>query len=69
MFPARRIDDDSTGVRLGDLNDAGDVLRQFYLRASQAPVGSRRSRRNGLGLQGEWQRRNDRNSIGVSPQR
>jgi hypothetical protein len=33
MFPARRIDDDSTGVRLGDLNDAGDVLRQFYLRA------------------------------------
>jgi hypothetical protein len=39
------------------------------LRASQAPVGPRRSRRNGLGLQGEWQRRNDRNSIGVSPQR
>ncbi len=26
MFPARRIGDDSTEVRLADHNDAGDVL-------------------------------------------
>ena len=39
------------------------------LRASHAPVGARRSRRNDLALQGERQRRDDRNSIGASPQR
>ena len=39
------------------------------LRASQAPVGARRSRRNDHALQGEWQRRDDRQSIGASPQR
>ncbi len=30
MFPARRIGDDSTEVRLADHNDAGDVLRNSY---------------------------------------
>jgi hypothetical protein len=30
MFPARRIDDDSAGVRLGDLNDVGGILRKSY---------------------------------------
>jgi hypothetical protein len=29
-FPARRIGDDSTGVRLADLNDAGGVLRKSW---------------------------------------
>jgi hypothetical protein len=31
MFPARRIDDNSTGVRPGDLNDVGGILRKSYL--------------------------------------
>ncbi len=44
----------------------GRIGAYFGLRASQAPVGARRSRRNDLALQGERQRRDDRNSIGAS---
>ncbi len=45
------------------------LARGVELRASHGPGGPRRSRRNDLALQGERQRRDDRNSIGASPQR
>ena len=43
--------------------------RHFELRASHGPGGPRRSRRNDIALKGERQRRDDRKSIGASPQR
>ena len=51
----------------GDLAKAR--ARYINLRASHAPVGARRSRRNDLALQGERQRRDDRTRIGASLQR
>ena len=55
--------------RRGDGNESPADGAGQDLRASQVPVGARRSRRNDLALQGERQRRDDRKRIGASPQR